>query len=967
MGRRIPVTKIKIKMLLCKYFFHTFVKLRISIFRMKKNILLSLFLLFFYSGFSQTGQFKEIFIDAEYKFMYENFKGAIPLYKKVLKEQPDNANINYRLGLCYLNLEKQDDKIKAIPYLKKAVKNITNDYNEGSYKEDHAPKDAYFYLGNAYRLDMQFENAINVYEKFKSMLSVKEVYYISFVKREIQATRNAIELTKFPVKLDIEPLGKAINTNKYVENYPVVSDDEQTIVFTKGTKNNFSTDVQIDMNDPDYQMDSLYFTRKINGNWSPVINITKMLSSRYDKMVPTSLSADGNTLYFVIDKNDNGDIYTSNYKNGTWSKGKKLNGNIDTRFWESHACVSVDGKALYFTSDRPGGYGGMDIYVSYKDADGNWGKAINLGPTINTEYDEETPFILDDNKTLYFSSQGHYSMGGFDIFHSRLMSNNKWSTPLNLGYPINTVGNDLFYVPKSNGSYAFFPLNSKNISDRGVGGDDIYTIRITPPENQATEIVLKGTITLQDKRPEYPKDLLVYIIDTLTSDTIKKVKPDFSNGQYKTIINAGSYEVLFRASGYQDDDQLLFIPEIYTRSEVVLNSELIPLEVSHGQYVVIKSILFDYGKYDLRRDALIEIEKLFNLMQKNPELYVEVIGHTDSWGSKEFNQKLSENRARAVVNYLTQKGIAPERFVAKGMGESQPIAINETKTGEDSPEGRQLNRRVEIKILKSSPDLVISQEVYVPENLAYQSGMDKLKYEKYTILLASGIKKITKKVDFKMNETLVNGTYYYTTGNFDEKSKALTLLNKLVDNGFSDAKIINLNKLKNIQGSSDQLTTTTISKDENTFFTIQIKALSKPVNKNIFKKLNPAKIEENLGEDGFYRYTYEKIKGYNNAKVTLNQVVNFGYPDAFIVPYGKYHREITKDLVYTIQIASLNTPIKLSHFSNIKGVKEYIGDDGKYKYIYGEYKSMAEAHKDIKKLAKKGYSDAFVINLNKFK
>ncbi len=165
--------------------------------------------------------------------------------------------------------------------------------------------------------------------------------------------------------------------------------------------------------------------------------------------------------------------------------------------------------------------------MSYKDEDGNWGKAVNLGPTINSEYDEETPFVLDDNKTIYFSSQGHYSMGGFDIFHSRLMSNNKWSTPLNLGYPINTVGNDLFYVPKANGTYAFFPLNNNN---RGIGGNDIYAIKITPPENQTTEIILKVTVTLQDKRPEYPKDLMVYVIDTLTSDTIKKVKPDFSNG-----------------------------------------------------------------------------------------------------------------------------------------------------------------------------------------------------------------------------------------------------------------------------------------------------------------------------------------------------------------------------------------------------------------------------------------------------
>lgn len=918
--------------------------------------------MFFSRGFSQSNSFKETFIDAEYEFMYENFKGAIPLYQKLLVSDSDNANVNYRLGLCFLHLDDINGNKKALPYMEKAVKHITKNYNEGSYKETKAPTDAYFYLGNAYRFDMQFENAINVYEKFKSLLQVKDIYYISFVNREIQATRNAIELTKFPVKLEIDPLGKTINTDKYIENCPVVSDDEKTIVFTKGNNNSFSPDVDIDMINVDYQMDSIYYTKKVNGEWTPIKNII-LLSKKYDKIVPTSLNTDGTVLYFVIDKNDNGDIYESRFVNKQWTKGKPLNNNINTRFWESHACISADGKALYFTSDKPGGYGGLDIYVSYLDDKGEWGEAVNLGPTINSEYDEETPTILDDNKTIYFSSQGHYSMGGFDVFHSKLMDNRKWSTPLNLGYPINTVGNDLFYVPKSQGSYAFFPLNN---NDRNIGGNDIYAIKISPPEFQSTEIVLKGTITLQDRRPEYPRNLMVYIIDTLTSDTIKKVKPDMSNGEYKTIIASGSYEILFRASGYHDDDQLLFIPEIYTRSEIVLNSELIPYEVYQGQYVVIKSILFDYGKYDLRRDGLIEIEKFYNLMKNNPELYVEIVGHTDSWGSKEFNQKLSENRARAVINYLTEKSIGAERFVAKGMGENQPVAINETQTGEDSPEGRQLNRRVEIKILKSSPDLVISQEMYIPENLRYKAGMNKVKHEQYTILLAKTDTKITKQVDVDMTETQANGIFYYTTGDFTEKSKALELLNKYVDGGFADAKIINKQELKNIQGtSSTPITDNTV--DNEGFFTIQVKALSKPVNMNEFKGLTIKKIEENLGEDGYYRYTYEKIKGHDDAKALLDEVVKLGYSDAFIVPYGRYQREKSNQFEYTIQIASLEHPIKLTLFTNINGVKEYIGDDGNYKYVYGQYKSMKDAKKDKEKIINKGYPGAFVVNLKKFR
>ncbi len=954
-------------------------------------IIFSIFLLASQVSFSQGKWFKEKFMDAEYYFMYEDYKHALPLYLELYKEDSTNANLAYRIGLCYFNSTDPKGKRKSLPYFEKAIKNMTDDYNEGSYKENKAPYEAMFYLANVYRFVGRYQDAINMFEAFKKKIPIKNTFYIEYVNREIQATKNAIELMKYKVQVEIikldsilgggnkdmdNPLAFGRMNDSIIRNCPVVSDDEKTIVFTQGNKNKFNIEIDLEDEGADYQMDSIYYSKKVNGKWTKPKNISPILSSKYDKMVPTSLNADGTELYLVIDKNDNGDIYVSKFYDGTWHKAKKLNKHINTKYWESHASISADGKALYFTSDRPGGYGGLDIYVSYRDDNGDWGPAINLGKTINTKYDEETPFILNDGKTLYFSSQGHYSMGGFDVFHSKKLDNGRWTTPLNLGYPISTVGNDLFYLPKKNGEYAFFALNSNEREIEGTEENDIYALKITPPKNQMTEIVVKGVITLQDNNPEYPKDLAVYVVDTLSNDTVKTIEVNKTDGSYETVLNAGAYELIYHGEGYKEENKILFIPEIYTRSEIVINVELVPIEVSKGQYYVIKSILFDYGKYDLRHDALVEIEKLYQLMKDNPSLYIEVIGHTDSWGSKEFNKKLSEKRARAVVDYLVSKGISPERFVAKGMGEEQPIAINENPDGSDNPEGRQLNRRVEIKIIKSDPNIIVKQEIYVPENLKYQRFGSRGRHEEYTVLLAKSHNKLNlSEIDsVKINEMKIDSLYYYTAGLYKEKSKALKLLNDAVDNGYKDAQIKNIAELNNMQRyqsgnqnteAADEALIANVKNAEKAEYTVQIKALTKPVDLSIFKNLDTKKIREFLGEDGIYRYTYGKVKGRENAKKLLKELIAKGYTDAFIVKYDRYVRK-NKNVVYTIQLASTSKHVKLTHFKNIKGVKEYIGADGKFKYVYGQFKTMEAARKELKKIRKLGYKTAFIVNINKF-
>jgi len=290
-------------------------------------------------------------MEGEYYFMYEEFHKALPFYISALEKDPENCQLHYRVGLCFMYSVDPKDKDKSLEHFLKASVNINPKFKEGNYRERKAPSDALFYLANMYRYRFEFDKSIEYYEKFLSLLSVKDIYYIDYIKREIQATKNAKELVSFPVKIIVENLGEKINTSTDVENCPVVSDDETVLVFTSGKKNIFTPDIDINVVNQDYELDQIYFTQKKDGHWIDPRNITKELGSTA-RSVPVTISANGKELYIVQDDNDNGNIYISHFDGNKWTKMKKLNNNINTNNWESHAALTVDGKLLYFTSDR---------------------------------------------------------------------------------------------------------------------------------------------------------------------------------------------------------------------------------------------------------------------------------------------------------------------------------------------------------------------------------------------------------------------------------------------------------------------------------------------------------------------------------------------------------------------------------------------------------------------------------------
>lgn len=395
------------------------------------------------------------FNDAESWIIYESYNDALPLYLQLLKAYPGNANFKYRIGQCYLNTP--GEKTKAISYLEDAVKNINPNYKEGKFTETGAPYDALYYLANAYLINNQTDKALKTYEQFKINLD-PAVYDSTIVNFQIQSCRNANEMIRKPLNVKLRNIGSTINS--YGNDFnPVISDNEDLLVFSRSMA----------------FYDAILYSVRVNGQWSEPKNLNEVMKIDRD-LFPTSVSNDGKTLYLYSSADYDGIIYTTRFENGSWSPIVKLNENINTKYWESHATLSHDNKKLFFTSNRKGTLGGLDIYVSKRDSSGDWGPAINLGPAINTPYNEESPFLAEDDKTLFFSSRGHFNIGGYDIFYSTLNGNGEWSVPVNIGYPLNTTDDDVFYMPLRNGYEGY---TSKEIPG-GMGDQDIYRVEIFP-------------------------------------------------------------------------------------------------------------------------------------------------------------------------------------------------------------------------------------------------------------------------------------------------------------------------------------------------------------------------------------------------------------------------------------------------------------------------------------------------------
>lgn len=400
-----------------------------------------------------TYRLQEAFFDAEYFLLNGDYADALPYYQGIFTAMPENAMIAYRIGLCYLNIDGK--KNLATEYLEKAASNISSKYREGILRQTGAPYEALYFLGEAYRINYQFDKSIEAYTKYRETLLCYDLENIIFIDQQISACKNAPALMANPVKFTIENLGPVINDNK--ENfYPVVSGDNKSLIFMTSMK----------------FYDAIMYSKLVKGEWTSPVNITPELKSDGDHYT-SCLSENGDVLLLSKDDDINSDIYISRFDGLRWSPAEKLKRNINTKHWESHGYLSEDGHTLVFSSDRPGGFGGLDLYISRLEEGDRWSDPVNMGPEINTALNDDRPFIINNGTTIFFTSQGHYNMGGYDLFRSDLQSNGLWSKPENLGYPLNTPDDNVFFCPVDKGNGGYISLTLEN---EGYGKADLYKI-----------------------------------------------------------------------------------------------------------------------------------------------------------------------------------------------------------------------------------------------------------------------------------------------------------------------------------------------------------------------------------------------------------------------------------------------------------------------------------------------------------
>jgi tetratricopeptide (TPR) repeat protein len=421
----------------------------------KFTVCLVLATVFSISAWSQEDKnLQDSFLEAEYFLMNADYADAITYYLPLYQKYPDNYYLAYCIGLCYLNIPGK--KNLSVSYLESAVKNMSARHKEGSLKQTSAPYDALYELGKAYRINYMFDKAREAYEKYLGTLLPDDNLNQDYVKHEIEVCSKAKELISKPVQYTEENMGEMFNDEK--ANFsPLISADGKTFAFMVSLK----------------FYDAVMISRLVNGKWTAPVNITPDLQADGDIFI-SCLSSDGKTLLLSKSTDDNSDIYYSTFNGSNWSKMIRLNKNINTKYWESHGFISDSGDQLVFASDRPGGFGGLDLYISRK-VDGEWGPAVNMGPEINTEFNDDRPFLINNGKTLFFSSQGHENMGGYDIFRSDFQSNGLWSTPSNLGYPLNTPDDNFFFMPVGEGKSGYYAIFKKS---GGFGKEDIYKITL---------------------------------------------------------------------------------------------------------------------------------------------------------------------------------------------------------------------------------------------------------------------------------------------------------------------------------------------------------------------------------------------------------------------------------------------------------------------------------------------------------
>jgi outer membrane protein OmpA-like peptidoglycan-associated protein/tetratricopeptide (TPR) repeat protein len=513
-----------------------------------------------------------------------------------------------------------------------------------------------------------YSEAIRNYNKFMAYEKFRARYSVS-VQKSISQCNFALEALKTPVEFKPQNLGQNINT-QFSEYWPSLTADDSVLVFTSSDRQKRS-------------QEDLFYSRKAQNGWGKAQRIGPPINTDGSEGAQT-ISADGNTMVYTACLRSDGfgscDLYIAKKKGNVWTKPVNMGNTINSAYKESQPSLSADGTTLYFSSNRPGGKGKFDIWKSTQTPDGSWEVPINLGDSINTPEEELAPFIHYDNLTLYFTSAGHLGMGGTDIFFSRKNSDGNWQKAINAGYPINTHFDEESMIVSSTGDFGLFSSDMEG----GFGQKDIYQFKL--PEQFKPNKVLFAKGMVYDAKTNIRLQAKINVFE-ITGKSKYKAESDEKTGEFLICLPPSkSYSVNVNKAGYMIYSETLSISD----TSLYVLIPLIPVEI--GLSSVLKNIFFEYDSYVIQEGSFDELDQLIEFLKAN-KVIIEIQGHTDNSGSVSHNLRLSENRAKAVFDYIIAKGVNIKHVKYKGYGSTKPIADNKTETG------RAKNRRTEFQII----------------------------------------------------------------------------------------------------------------------------------------------------------------------------------------------------------------------------------------------------------------------------
>ncbi len=599
---------------------------------------------------------------------YDNgdYKTALTYYLKAEKLHPGDPHFAYSAGLCYSKLGYYEE---ALPHLEIAknsnkIKTPTLDYH----------------LGQCYHATMKFEKAIVSFELYKQQTIKSEPAEAAKAKLGIQYCKNAIELVRSPVNVKISNMGDKINS-EHPDYNPVLPVDESIMIFT--SRREHETHKGKDPRDNKYY-ENIFINVKSVSEWTTPTPLSNIINTpSHDACV--GLSADGSQL-FVYKPDNGGDIFVSQLLGAIWGEPVSLGPNINSEAWEPCMSISADGKTIFFVSSRKGGKGGNDIYMSRKQANGEFGPAILLSDKINTTENEFSPFIHPDGKTLYFSSMGYNSMGGYDIFSCtiNIETGEVLSTPVNVGYPINTTGDDINFVWSADNKRAYF----SSVREEGFGEEDIYVLE-RENASDAYLSILKGRVF--NCANNEPIRAVISVTDNETHDLLGTYYSNSFTGKYVVVLPGGvSYNLTVDAPGFGYHIKNVNLPAGAKFTE--MNDTICLPGIAPGTVLTLRTVKYEGEK--ILESSNIELDKLVEMLFTNSGLKISINVYTDSDGDDAQNLKLTEQRATMVKDYLVSKGIDGRRLFYKGYGEEKPVVPNTTI------ENKALNRRTEVEVLK---------------------------------------------------------------------------------------------------------------------------------------------------------------------------------------------------------------------------------------------------------------------------